>query len=168
MFYVDLTICKMLLQFISKRHNKGGTGMANVYDVAKYILQKQGEMTTMKLQKLVYYCQAWSLVWDSQPIFDDRIEAWASGPVVPSLYNIHRGAFEINDLPIGNPSVLTRDGVESINAVLNLYGGKSAQWLSDLTHMEKPWKQARKGKKSGENSQKEINPASMVEYYSSL
>ena len=37
--------------------------MASVYDVAAYILEKQGAMTTWKLQKLVYYSQAWSLVW---------------------------------------------------------------------------------------------------------
>jgi len=168
MCYKNLTIFKMLLQFILKRHNQGGTEMANVYDVAKYILQKQGRMTTMKLQKLVYYCQAWSLFWDSKPIFDDRIEAWASGPVAPSLYNIHRGVFETDALPIGNPSTLTKDEIETIDAVLASYGGKSAQWLSDLTHMERPWKQARKGRKPGENCRKEITPASMVEYYGSL
>ena len=38
-----------------------------VFDVAAYILQKTGSMTTMKLQKLVYYSQAWSLVWDEKP-----------------------------------------------------------------------------------------------------
>ncbi len=37
--------------------------MANAKDVAQYILEKQGEMTSIKLQKLVYYTQAWSLVW---------------------------------------------------------------------------------------------------------
>mgnify|MGYP001247259517 CR=1 FL=1 len=41
--------------------------MVSVFDVASYILQKQGPMTTMKLQKLVYYCQAWSLVWNEEP-----------------------------------------------------------------------------------------------------
>ena len=56
----------------------------------------------------------------------------------------------------------------TIDAVLNLYGGKPAQWLSDLTHMENPWKEARKGRKPGENCQKEITHAAMVEYYSSL
>ena len=60
--------------------------MADVFDVAKYILEKQGSMTTMKLQKLVYYSQAWSIVWDEKPIFAERIEAWASGPVVRELW----------------------------------------------------------------------------------
>ena len=34
--------------------------MASVFDAAAYILEKKGEMTTLKLQKLVYYAQAWS------------------------------------------------------------------------------------------------------------
>lgn len=168
MFYIDLTICKMLLQFILKRHNQGGTEMANVYDVAKYILQKQGEMTTMKLQKLVYYCQAWSLVWDSESLFNDHIEAWASGPVVPSLYNVHRGEFLINELPIGSTKSLTRKQKETIKAVLGAYGSKPAQWLADLTHMEKPWVDAREGCEPGENCENEISHASTVEYYSSI
>ena len=43
--------------------------MRSVYDVAAYILQKSGELTTWKLQKLVYYSQAWSLVWDERALF---------------------------------------------------------------------------------------------------
>ncbi len=142
--------------------------MANVFDVAKYILEKQGPMTTMKLQKLVYYCQAWSLVWDSEPLFTDHIEAWASGPVAPSLYKVHRGEFLINELPIGNTDSLTQEQKETIDAVLDAYGSKSAQWLADLTHMEKPWIDAREGYEPGENCENEISHASTVEYYSSL
>ncbi|WP_307850044.1 MULTISPECIES: type II toxin-antitoxin system antitoxin SocA domain-containing protein [unclassified Saccharopolyspora] len=42
-------------------------------------------MTAMKLQKLVYYSQAWHLVWDERPLFDEPVQAWANGPVVPDL-----------------------------------------------------------------------------------
>src|SRR5680860_1872649 len=60
--------------------------MASVLDVAEYILKETGSMTTMKLQKLVYYSQAWSLVWDEKPLFGEPIEAWANdGPVRPCL-----------------------------------------------------------------------------------
>ncbi len=60
--------------------------MVSVHDVAAIILQECGEMTAMKLQKLVYYSQAWSLVWDDAPSFPEEIQAWANGPVVPVLY----------------------------------------------------------------------------------
>jgi len=69
---------------------------ASVFDVALAILQKHGPMTAMKLQKLVYYCQAWHLVWEGRPMFRERIEAWASGPVVPELYEAHRGKFMVS------------------------------------------------------------------------
>ena len=70
--------------------------MANVFDVAKYILTEEGEMTAMKLQKLVFYSQTRSLMWDEQPMFDERIEARANGPVVPSLYEQHKGKFRVS------------------------------------------------------------------------
>lgn len=47
--------------------------MASVFDVSAYILETKGPITAMKLQKLVYYAQAWSLVWDEAPIFDEKI-----------------------------------------------------------------------------------------------
>jgi uncharacterized phage-associated protein len=60
-------------------------------DVADYILKHLGSMTAMKLEKLVYYSQVWSLVWTERELFRERIEAWANGPVIPSLYRLHRG-----------------------------------------------------------------------------
>jgi len=168
MFYAGIDNLQISGKIYIKGCKQGGWKMANVFDVAQYILQKQGTMTTMKLQKLVYYCQAWSLVWDDRPLFNDRIEAWASGPVVPSLYNEHKGRFEIESLSLGQPDRLNDCERDTIDAVLDVYGEKSAQWLSDLTHMEKPWKQTRQGRRPGENSRKEINHALMAEYYSSL
>ena len=142
--------------------------MANVVDVAQYILHKQCKMTTMKLQKLVYYSQAWSLVWDEKPLFPECIQAWASGPVVPELYDSHRGIFTISRLRKGDVENLEPDEKETIDAVLNTYGDRSAQWLSDLTHMENPWSEARQGLSPGQSCDKEITLASMCEYYSSL
>ena len=142
--------------------------MADVFDVAKYILEKQDSITTMKLQKLVYYSQAWSVVWDEKPLFGEKIQAWASGPVVRELYEVHKGEFRISDLPKGNIDNLTQEEQETIDAVLQAYGDKPAQWLSDLTHMEKPWNEAREGFDPGDNCENEITPASLAEYYSSL
>jgi len=142
--------------------------MADVFDVAKYILEKQGSMTTMKLQKLVYYSQAWSVVWDEKPIFAERIEAWASGPVVRELYDEHKGMFQISVLEKGNTDNLKLEEKETIDAILQAYGDKPAQWISDLTHMEQPWNDARKGIPLGENCENEITQASLAEYYSSL
>ena len=144
--------------------------MANVFDVAKYILEKYSTLTAMKLQKLVYYSQAWHAVWSEEPLFDNRIEAWANGPVSPQLYNMHRGQFQIDSRSFqwGDTNNLSTDQKGSIEAVLALYGDKTSQWLSDLTHMERPWIEARNGLQPGQISNNEITLASMVEYYSSL
>lgn len=143
--------------------------MTTVFDVAAYILDRQGDMTAMKLQKLVYYCQAWSLVWDEKPLFAERIEAWANGPVVPELYQRHRGRFRLQQGMIkGNPDSLAPEQKETVEAVLAYYGDKSSQWLSDLTHAEDPWKDARAGMAVGERGNKEITHAAMAEYYESL
>ena len=141
--------------------------MANVHDVAAAILKKHGPMTALKLEKLVYYCQAWSLVWDDAPMFPERIEAWAGGPVAPALYYRHRGQFQITEWE-GKPEDLTRVQCETIDSVLKYYGNKSSQWLSDLTHREDPWINARVGLAPLERGNCEITLASMAEYYGSL
>ncbi|OCC15951.1 putative prophage protein (ps3) [Dissulfuribacter thermophilus] len=122
----------------------------------------------MKLQKLVYYCQAWSLVWDDKPLYSAQIQAWANGPVVPALYKLHRGKYTISEWPEGDPNNLTPQEKETIDAVLDFYGDKSSQWLIDLTHMEDPWRNARKGLGPGERGNRPIRLADMAEYYSSL
>src|SRR3954467_14546921 len=103
--------------------------MATAHDVAAYILRKQGEMTAMKLQKLVYYSQAWSLVWDEEPLFKEPIQAWANGPVVPALYQVHRGMFKVAEWTKGDPEALTAEQRQTIDAVLDYYARKSSQWL---------------------------------------
>lgn len=147
----------------------GDLQMTSVFDVSKYILEKQGRMTAMKLQKLVYYCQAWSLVWDERPIFDEKLQAWANGPVVPELFTAHRGMFIVNSADIdGDTTKLDGTAIETIDAVLHYYGDKTSQWLSDLTHNEDPWKIAREGLAPGERGSIEITHASMAEYYQSI
>ena len=142
--------------------------MATVFDVAQYILQKQGEMTTMKLQKLVYFCQAWSLVWDEDPLFNETIEAWANGPVVRKLYDVHKGGFKIDRLPVGNPSVLTDNQKETIDCVLGTFGSKTAQWLSDLSHIDEAWQKVREGLPEGSPCDNQIPLGLIHDYYLSL
>lgn len=144
--------------------------MASVFDVAKYIALKKGPVTTVKLQKLVYYSQAWSLVWDEKPLFENEIQAWANGPVVPDLFHAHRGKFKVDggDFPNGNIKLLTETEKETIDAVLDHYGDKSAQWLVDLSHLEDPWREARNGCEEGARCARTITDSSMMEYYSGI
>ncbi len=143
----------------------------SVLDVAAYILgtyPKREPITAWKLQKLVYYCQAWSLVWDEKPLFKEKIFAWANGPVVKELYNQHKGLFYVKELPKGSAEHLSPNQRDTVDHVLKAYGDKTAQWLSDLSHMEYPWIDARKGLKPGERGEVEIQLAAMHEYYSGV
>lgn len=148
---------------------KEGNPMATVFDVARYILEKQGPMSTMKLQKLCYYSQAWALVWDDEPLFPEEFQAWMNGPVCPELFSKTRGKFSVNagDEP-GDSSVLTENQKNTIDTVLDYYAPHDAQWLSRLTHMEDPWKNAREGVPDGEKCRNMISNESMAMYYGGL
>jgi uncharacterized phage-associated protein len=142
--------------------------MASVHDVAAYILHKQGKMTAMKLQKLLYYSQAWSLAWDERRLFNARIEAWANGPVVPAIYRLHRQEFYVSRWPWGNRTALNKPERETVNAVLKVYGDKPSYWLSDVSHREKPWKDARKGLGPLDRGVREITVDAMAKYFGNL
>ncbi|MDF5717409.1 MAG: DUF4065 domain-containing protein [Rhizonema sp. NSF051] len=142
--------------------------MANVFDVAAYILSKTDSLPLMKLHKLVYYSQAWSLVWDKAPLFYERIEAWANGVTLPILWEMYKEIFLITVIPEGDSSLLTSDQCATCNAVINFYGDKDSQWLHDLVISEAPWQDARKGLLASERGHVEISHEAMVNYYGSL
>ncbi|WP_026548856.1 type II toxin-antitoxin system antitoxin SocA domain-containing protein [Arthrobacter sp. Br18] len=142
--------------------------MANVHDVAAYILEKQGSLSAMKLQKLAYYSQAWHLVWEERQLFEDDIQAWANGPVIYALYDRHRGNFRVDTWTWGDPDELEDNEKETIDAVLDAYGQYTAHELSEMTHREDPWRDAREGLREGARSSAPITQASMHEYYHGL
>lgn len=143
--------------------------MTTVFDVANYIISRRGPMSAMKLQKLCYYAQAWSLTWTERELFPEEIEAWANGPVVRSLYAAHRGEYRIErEFAAGNKNALSPEQGALVDSILAHYGDKDPQWLSDLTHMESPWKNARAGIPDGSPSEAKISKESLLEYYSSL
>ncbi len=156
---------------IVKQQQETSESTVSVFDVALYILKRLGHScSTMKLHKLLYYCQAWSLVWDDCPLFSQKIEAWANGPVIRTLFNFHKGMYEISvqDLSIGDDRNLNQNQKDTINTVLDSYGNKNAQWLINQTHIERPWREARQGLAPDERGTNEISLESMSEYYSSL
>lgn len=142
--------------------------MTQATDVAQYILEKAGPMTTMKLQKLCYYSQGWSLAWDEVPMFPNTIEAWANGPVIRDLYRAHRGQFRVAKLDVGDASNLTQEQKDTVDAVLEGYGHLSGQQLSDMTHRESPWIDARGDAPDGAMSTVEIELEKMQDFFGAL
>ncbi len=142
--------------------------MASVHDVAAYILDRQGSMSTWKLQKLVYYSQAWHLAWEETPLFSESIEAWANGPVAPELYKRHRGQFSVDGWEHGEAARLADREQAIIDAVLAGYGELTGRQLSHLTHSETPWREARGDLPPTARSDEEIRHSSMLAFYSAL
>jgi len=144
--------------------------MKTVFDVAKYILDQSGEMTAMKLQKLVYYSQVWHVVWEEEELFKEEIQAWANGAVVSDLFAAHRRMLKVNSgsFPSGNSDNLITKEKENIDKVIGFYGKYNAQQLSDINHSEQPWIDAREGLSPTQRSNNPIDLASILEYYSGL
>lgn len=142
---------------------------AKVFDVAQYIRNKFSEISTLKLQKLVFYSMAWSLAWDEDRIFDEECQAWANGPVFPALYEKHRGLFYVpENIDGADVSRLTERQKDNIDIVLDSYGDKGPQYLVSLSHSEDPWINARGNCLPGERCSTEIKDIDIAEYYSRL
>lgn len=141
--------------------------MVSVHDVAAYLIKHLGAVSTFKLQKLLYYAQAWHLVWEERPLFNSPIEAWANGPVIPEVYQRHRGQFSVDSWN-GDTGQLDKGERATVDAVLDTYGRLSGRQLSHLTHREHPWKSAREDLPVTAPSSRRIAPEVMQEYYAAL
>ncbi len=139
----------------------------NAADVARLVLQTLGPMSQLKLQKLVYYCQAASMAWRNRPIFADRIEAWANGPVVRSLWqaNRYRSWVEADNMADGDVNRLSEVNRQDVMAVIEAYGTRDGGDLSGQTHTEHPWLAAREGFEPGQACNRPISLDSMASYY---
>ncbi len=125
-------------------------------------------ITHLKLQKLMYYAQAWSLAILNKPIFEDDFEAWAHGPVLPRIYEIYK-EYGYTALPTCDcENNITDEFEEILLEVKRVYGEKSAKSLEDLTHQESPWINARGGRAPEEKCNEIITKDSMMSFYSEL
>lgn len=121
--------------------------MPTCLDVANFFLSKTSEdagdtISNLKLQKLAYYAQGFSLAILNKPMFEDDIEAWMHGPVAPRLYQEFKG-YGSGAIPAPlefNPSIFDREQTKLLNEVYEVYGQYSAWKLRELTHAEAPWK----------------------------
>lgn len=143
-------------------------------DLSKYILKYFSEKNTtinhLKLQKLVYYIDAWHYVLLEKPLIMEDFEAWMHGPVVRALWDYYK-----NESILSNALILkdeyqllfvTQEQLEVINDVLDEYGDKTSYYLECLTHEEKPWLMARVGYAASDYCSEVISKEIMKQYYS--
>jgi uncharacterized phage-associated protein len=125
-------------------------------------------ITHLKVQKLVYYAQAWSLALRGEPLFDEEIRAWAHGPVAESVYREYEGS-SWNALPApAEMPDFPSEVEEHLSEILGAYGGMSAKQLELLTHAERPWIDARGDLPPEARSSNVISKRAMADYYAKL
>lgn len=136
-------------------------------DVAKYILEHCDNMTAWKLQKLLYYAQAWHYTWTGERIIRQDFRAWGKGPVLPELYALHNGKYWLTaaDFDFSGTRELPPDIKNSIDIMLEHYGKMSGDELVELTHSEEPWLKARGTLPADAHCDEVITVESMGEYY---
>lgn len=141
--------------------------MPNCIDVAKYFLAMSSDesgdlISNLKLQKLAYYAQGFSLALLGRPLFEERIEAWMHGPVVPELYHAYKdyGSGAIPHPAEFDHNVLAKEERELLDEVYQVYGQYSAWRLRELTHDEAPWRESYR-----EGGNREISHAAMTRFF---
>lgn len=161
----------------------------DIKDVAVYIglssVTKGLSISPLKLQKLLYYSQAWFMVFNGREntLFKDVPQAWVNGPVYPTIYytykdkasnmcdHLHGSAFYDGDPIYGFQLTVAKLGInaeqlELLESVVMMYGKQSQNNLIWLTHSELPWAERRQGLAPFERSDREISLDTMFSYYS--
>lgn len=136
------------------------------YFLKKYREEKEKGIDAKKLQKLLYYAQAWNLVLNNKELFKDDFEAWVHGPAIYKVWDkfktedLEELAFKIED----NFKFLPEE-IKVLDTIWNVYGKFDGSYLETLTHEESPWLDARRGLKDADPSHSIISKEDMKSYY---
>ena len=123
-------------------------------------------ITNLKLQKLVYYAQAWFLALHGKRLIPAQFQAWVHGPVCYPLYQRFRGyAWNPISENVAEPD-LPVEVEEHLREIMEVYGGFSAWDLERLTHAEEPWQNARGDLPADAPSSRVIADEDMRRFYS--
>jgi len=109
----------------------------SAHDVARELRSRLGSAGKLKIQKLLYYAQGWSLAWRDDQLFEEPIEAWAQGPVVGIIWTDER-----HGRTTPAPQDLSGGQLAVIDYVAERYGSFSGAALAAFTHAEDPWRNA--------------------------
>lgn len=147
--------------------------MNRIEDVVDFFLSK-ASMSPKKLQKLLYYAYGWTLALLNENadeihnrLFEDPIEAWIHGPVIPSVY-VQFKEYGWNNIPQKmdfDESIFPFEVLDVLNQVWDVYGSYSGNQLEAFSHREDPWIQARKGLSSEESSHVQLSDRVIFEYF---
>lgn len=136
-----------------------------IKDAAKYLVylsygKYSYSLTPLKLQKILYYAQGWSYIWDGRLLFDDEFEAWQYGPVNRKIYDAFKKYIK-NEIPEFEgiiPKNATTDELETLEMIWKNYGKMISSELVEMTHREDPWINAY-------NFDKKISNHAIMQYF---
>lgn len=147
----------------------------NIKCLAGYILKYFGPMSHLKLQKLLFYCQAYHLAKFDEPLFEEDFQAWVHGPVCRDIYDILKAKsvlysdVKYNEYDFDSSNKLSESissvQFEIVNDVLNSLNSWTGSELEAATHNEQPWINARKGYSQNQNCEVIISKKDMKEFY---
>lgn len=146
--------------------------MCKATDVANFFIsvsltEKEDYITNLKLNKLMYYAQGWSLARLGKPLFQSDIQAWKYGPVVPSVYHDYKNCGYSPITVVADDysnSCFSGEQLTLLHDVYAEYGRFTGQALTFMTHNPgTPWSQCYM---EGEN--KVIPKQVLADYFSSL
>jgi len=148
----------------------------NINDLCDYIILKvtssDESLSNLKLQKLMYYAQAWYLAFYNKPLSPSNFQAWIHGPVNREIYNRFAGAKTLYS-EIGPPDIksdlnfmaFSNEILQHIDHILDSYAKFSGAQLEEMTHREAPWVNARSGYTSAQRCEVEIKNEDMAAFY---
>lgn len=126
--------------------------------VAQQLRTRLPGLPTLKLHKLLYYCQGHHLAVTGDALFEETISAWDMGPVVGQLWHAEQGG--TIDLA---PVPLTESQLNTVGYVISRYGQLTGTDLKHLTHAEDPWRRADSGRQPGSSAR--IEPLWLIEWF---
>lgn len=149
--------------------------MAKAEDIARYILwlaQSESEpmpVTQMQLHKLLYYVQGWCLAMRGTCFFDGDIKGWSYGPVVKEIYRTFN-RFKSDGIPIDEAKNESEIGLgvadaSFVQSIWDSYKQFSPWALSEMTHKERPWLEARRGLKDNQQGNRSLSLETMQDFF---
>jgi len=141
--------------------------------VANYIIYRANNaeelITNLKLQKLLYYAQGYYLAFYNELLFDDEIQAWAHGPVVPSVYHEYKHfRWKPINQEVTEPKIEKKRIVDLLDLIIETFLPMDAYKLELMTHRESPWLNARGDLPKDAFCQSTINTRDMKDYFTKL
>ncbi|WEK82359.1 MAG: hypothetical protein PR2021_2890 [Candidatus Phytoplasma pruni] len=107
----------------------------NIFNIANYIIENNiFPVTQMKMNKMIYYAYAKSLVEYNEPLVTEEMQAWIYEPVFPTLTKFLKKKFTYQPIPIntikcGKASKLTAQQKTIIDVIIQKYDNKKASFF---------------------------------------